>query len=221
MDNMMKSREAVILLHGLWLSRLTLLRLSRQLRRAGFETYLFDYRSRHTLARSAARLDTLVQRVRRNGVSSLHFVGHSLGGIVIRAYFDRYDPLLPGRIVTLASPHNGSIAAQVMGRTRLTRWLAGHAVAEIAAGDIEHFRMPVRQIGIIAGTRPIGLAMFFGSLKRPHDGVVNLSESMWAAASASRVHHVGHTTMLASDAVIRLVEHFLRDGDFESSQHQP
>src|SRR5687767_7128392 len=73
-------REAVVLVHGIWLARLSLVPLQQRLRRAGYETHILSYPSlRRTPAQNAARLRALLERL---AAPAVHVVGHSLGGLV-------------------------------------------------------------------------------------------------------------------------------------------
>ena len=80
--------------------------LARRLRRHGFAVHAFSYPSaRADLTANAARLARFLDAL---DAATVHLVGHSLGGILIRALFHFHPNRKPGRIVTLATPHGGS-----------------------------------------------------------------------------------------------------------------
>lgn len=204
--------EAVVLLAGLWLPWWVMLPLRRRLRRAGFAAHILRYRSvREDLHAGAARLQRFVQQL---DAEAIHFVGHSLGGMVVRTLFHDSPPRRPGRIVTLGSPLLGSRAGERMVRSWTGRLLTGMGVAELVAGESRTWKPPRRDWGVIAGDRPLGLAMWMEELEPPHDGVVTAEEASPAwAADRCLVHH-SHTGMLTAPDVARQVCQFLLTGGF-------
>ena len=106
-------REAVVLVHGIWMRGGSLLVIARRLESAGYVCHPFTYASvRRTAAENADRLQVFSARL---DADIVHFVGHSLGGIVILHLFDRHPWQRPGRVVFLGSPVNGSAVAHVGG----------------------------------------------------------------------------------------------------------
>jgi pimeloyl-ACP methyl ester carboxylesterase len=207
--------EAVVLVHGLWMSRGSLLYLARGLTRAGFRCYRFRYQSvRSGLRANAERMNAFVATVPEPVV---HFVGHSLGGVVIRALFHYFPEQRPGRIVTLAAPHQGSRVADRLLRSRMTARALGRSVAELATGTPAGWRLPDRDIGVIEGTLPVGFGQLFERLDGPHDGLLTASETRLAGARDTIALRVSHSAMLLSNAVREQTCEFLRYGRFRRS----
>lgn len=205
--------EAVVLVHGLWLSGHSFMIQARRLRRCGYAVHAVSYRSvRDGLYANAARLDGFVRGLETERV---HFVGHSLGGILIRALFHYFPAQSPGRIVTVASPHGGSCVGAVVSRVAAGRWILGKAVADLLADVVAEWALPPREIGVISGNLPIGLGRLFPALRPPHDGVLAVAETTLASATDHVVLPVSHTGMLLSVGVARQVCHFLRTGRFD------
>ena len=206
------SRPRVLLLHGLWLRGLTLLPLRARLRAAGFEAECFDYRS--VFASPHEHLARLQRRIREcPGSGPVHLVGHSMGGL-LSVECARAHPELPiGRILCLGSPLTGSsTAAGVAARGPLGRVL-GQAVHLLRAGVLplpEGF-----EVGVIAGTLPLGLGHWFGRFEGAHDGTVTVAETR----PPGLVDHVevrtSHTGLIYSREVARQAAQFLREGRFE------
>jgi pimeloyl-ACP methyl ester carboxylesterase len=212
-DASMDSRESVVLVNGLWLSDPALWLLARRLRRAGFNTFTFSYPSvRQDLRANAAQLQTFLARV--PGVT-VHLVGYSLGGLVIRALFRFHPGQRSGRIVLLGSPQTGSRSAEQLRRFRFGRRLTGRSVAELTAGLPQTWPWPAHEIGIIAGNRPFGLGRLAATLQNPNDGTVQVEETMIPGARDRRVLPVAHSAMPLSAAVAQQVIHFLRRGAFK------
>ena len=99
----------VVLLHGLGRSSMSTLLLESALTQAGFDVYSIDYPS--TEQAPETLVDIVSEKIVeccRDGPETVHFVGHSLGGLLIRAYLGRYRPANLGRVVLLGTPNKGS-----------------------------------------------------------------------------------------------------------------
>jgi len=212
----MASRESVVLVNGLWLGDPALWLLARRLRRAGFQTFRFSYPSvRQDLRANAAQLHEFLARVPG---ATVHLVGYSLGGLVIRALFHFQPSQRPGRIVLLGSPQSGNRAAQTLARSRFGRALLGRAMAELIAGTPQRWNWPARETGVIAGSRSLGLGRLVARLTEPNDGSVAVEETTVPGTHARLILPVAHFAMLLAPAVARQVAQFLRSGTFGPSR---
>src|SRR3569832_2276524 len=100
-----QTTEHVILLHGLWMRAFTLIALRRRLERAGYSVEVFDYAS--VFGDAEASLELLSSRARSAQNAKIHFVGHSLGGLIALQALQREPELARGRIVCIGSPLRG------------------------------------------------------------------------------------------------------------------
>lgn len=209
-------QETVVLVHGLWLSGWSLYVLGRRLARHGFQIYSFSYPSvSQNLLQNAECLQRFLVDLQRPVV---HLVGHSLGGIVIRALFHQHPAQPPGRIVTLGSPHGGSYPASMLVRIALGRKLTGRSIQQLLAGMPAHWQPLDRDIGIIAGDMSIGMGRLFRRLPRPNDGVVSAAEAVLPGATDTITLHVSHTAMIVSSQVAYQVSWFLKHGRFQADR---
>jgi len=205
------TNDLVILVHGLWMHGMACAMLAHRLRRAGYRVETFSYSSvRWEMADIAERLH---EYARRRSAPHLHFVGHSLGGLVILNMLNAWSDLPPGRVVLLGSPCTDCESARQLavrsgGRLVLGRALHGWSCED---GEAVAQRLPV---GVIAGTRRIGMGRLFVRLNGPNDGVVTVEETRLAGRAAHRVMPVSHSGMLVSAAVAKQVICFLREGRF-------
>lgn len=207
-----RSPPAVVLVHGLWLSGWAMALIARRLRRAGFRTYLFSYPSvRKRLQENAQRLRAYSDRIEGGTV---HFVGHSLGGVVIHAMLAQCPPTRPGRVVTLGSPHGGSQVAKTLSRWAWGRFILGASIADLLRGEPSPGSLAKRDVGLIEGDLPIGLGRLFTKLSGPNDGVVAINEAHLAGATDELVLPVSHTGMLFSRRAAMAACQFLRYGHF-------
>lgn len=205
--------EHVILLHGLWMRGFALAMLHRRLMEAGFRVHRFDYLS--VAATQQRILDRLQGRMRELApeAGKVHLVGHSLGGLIALRACLAADDLPPGRIVCLGSPLKGSAAARAFaGWGRGGEVLLGGNRALLEQG-FEHWSGS-RQVGMIAGSRPLGLGSVLGHFEGEHDGTVAVEETRLPGLTDHCVIETNHTGLLFSQDVARKVTQFLRDGRF-------
>jgi len=188
-----------------------MLPLRWQLSRCGFDVVRFSYASTEDgLERNADRLASLCREQR---TEPLHFVGHSLGGLLILAALERNRDLKVQRAVLIGSPYAGITAAVGLARSAIGEKMLGRTLND-------WMRMPRPSIpdgvelGVIAGDVPFGLGRLVARLPKPNDGVVRVDETRVPGAKDSIVLRINHTGMLVSPAVARAACAFLRNGSF-------
>lgn len=161
------TRESIVYVHGLWATPAESLLLRRRLSRA-FTVETFRYA---TVASSMTEVaDQLASFVAALAPRTLHLVGHSLGGLVIYRFLERHPGQPPGRVVFIGTPVAGSLLARDVGRWRWGAAVLGRCVAEELLVERERRWTVPRPLGIIAGTRPLGLVPLFArSLHNGHD----------------------------------------------------
>jgi len=203
----------VVLLHGLWMNRHVMSPLARKLARAGFVPHAITYRSVvRGLDDHVARVAQLVGRL---GAGRVHFVAHSMGGLVTAAYLAQARPGIADRGVLLGSPVAACGAGRDLAGRRAWRTALG-ASADVWRTHAGH-RLPAGvEAGAIAGTGRIGLGRFFVRLPEVNDGVVMVSETRIPGLADHVVLPVSHSVMLLDDRVARETVHFLRHGRFSA-----
>jgi pimeloyl-ACP methyl ester carboxylesterase len=201
--------EHVILLHGVWMRALTLVPLARRLRAAGYAVHRFDYSS---LWRGPApSADRLAARMLALGPEPVHLVGHSLGGLVALETVTHWHGLPPGRVLCLGSPLAGSGTARGLTRRGLGAVL-GRSGALLRSGL--HRLPPDREVGMIAGTRPVGVGRVFGDFDGPSDGTVQVWETRLPGLADHRLVESTHTGLVFNREVAALAIGFLATGRF-------
>lgn len=206
--------EHIIYVHGLWMNGADGLVLRRRLARdSGMKTHAFHYRSvASSMSDIAARLGEFARGLR---AERLHFVGHSLGGLVIYRTLEHVTDLPPGRVVFLGTPAVASRAALgAAERLASASKLLGRCVAEELLTEQSRCWEIDRQLGIIAGTRRVGLGHLFTTLDGDNDGTVAVSETRLPGATDFITLPVGHMGLLMSVRVTREVCRFLEEGRF-------
>ncbi len=211
-------QDTVILLHGLGRSRLSMQWLARQFTNAGYTVVNEGYPSTrlgiaeaadHLHQRLAPRLGTVPGRV--------HFVTHSLGGIVVRDLLQRHRPANLGRVVMLGPPNQGSELVDRLARNPVYRWATGPAGQELgtAPTSTPNLLGPVDfEVGVIAGRSSLN-PLFSSWLKGPNDGKVSVARAAVPGLTDLFVVPRSHTYLMRSGEVARQALHFIAHGRFE------
>jgi len=204
----------VILVHGLWMSGFELGILKRRIEsQAAFRAIPYSYPS--VKGSMAEHVRGLIDFARRQQADEVHFLGHSLGSLVILRALQTTDDLAPGRAVLLGPPCQGSRAAQGVARwIPFGRAILGAAIHEECIECAPREWSGRRDVGIIAGSMGMGLGRLFADLDTDHDGTVTVEETRLPGSKDHIVLHTSHTAMLFSPEVADQAVVFLRDGVF-------
>jgi hypothetical protein len=204
----------VILVHGLWMVGFELGALKHRLESDhAFRVAAFSYPSTSGSMSDHAR--SLIDFARAQKAGRLHFVGHSLGGLVILRALQLTDDLAPGRVVLLGTPSQGSKAARGVARwVPFGKAILGSAVNEEIIGFRPREWKGHRDVGVIAGSMGVGLGRLFAHFDTEHDGTVTVDETRLPGAKDHIVVSTSHTGMLFSGEVAEQAGHFLNEGVF-------
>ena len=212
-------RDIVVLIHGLGRSPRSLLAVRLWLWRAGYQVVIVGYPSRRVTVQTAVEnyLKPALEKLRPAPGVHVHFVTHSLGGILFRAWTVTRDPGFPlGRTVMLAPPNQGSEVLRELGRKPWVRRILGPVVPEL--GEDEN-SVPRRLgavppgTGILMGNRP--MIPFFRKLLGPEsDGIVSVAGGWVDGQADFMVTPADHTFIMWRPVVLQAVERFLKEGSF-------
>lgn len=211
--------ECVVLLHGLMRSSMSMNKMQRELDEAGFATANVDYPSRdHTIEELAdmAVPDGLAACREFDDVERIHFVTHSLGGILVRQYLSEQTIDDLGRVVMLGPPNQGSAAADEMLGVPGYDWVNGPAGRQLGKGEES---LPLRlgpanfELGVIAGNRTID-PITSAVLENPDDGRVSVEDTKLEGMTDFVVVDHSHAFMMRMRKPIELTVAFLKDGSF-------
>jgi len=214
--------ECVVLLHGLARTASSMRPMQRALEAAGFLTFNVDYPSREfpveTLADMAvpAGLEGCHQH---EDVDRIHFVTHSLGGILLRQYLSTATIRELGRVVMMGPPNQGSEAADDMAEVPGFDWVNGPAGRQLGKGEDS---VPLRlgpaefELGVIAGTRTID-PITSAVLENPDDGRVSVADTRLEGMDDFITVEHSHAFMMRMPRTIELTIEFLKTGRFSHS----
>jgi pimeloyl-ACP methyl ester carboxylesterase len=196
----------VVLVPGLWMPAAAMALIALRLSRAGYGTRAFAYQGRAPLEANIERLARFIDgRI-------AHFVGHSLGGVLVYDMLTRHPEVLAGRVVLLGAPVRGCFAGRRLGAAAVGRWMLGACRERWVTQDARWHRKEA--LGVIAGTLPVGLGRALGALPGANDGVVCVQETKVDGAAAQALVREAHSMLAVSGHVATLVERFLRTGRF-------
>jgi triacylglycerol lipase len=209
--------DYVILLHGLGRTPLSMKPIEWTLQKQNYRVINVRYPSTRVSIQEAA--DHWLGEVLRNQVTDptakIHFVAHSLGGIVLRQYLTNHEIPNLGRVVMLAPPNHGSELADRLRNNCLYRLATGPAGQQLGTGESSVPRRlgPINfELGVIAGDRSLN-PLFSSWIPGADDGKVSVSSAKMPGADFLLVHH-SHTWMAWSSRVNWTIAEFLRTGRF-------
>ena len=208
--------QAVVCVHGLWLSGFAMRYWRTHFAGAGYAARSFSYPTvRATLAQNRAALMRFVQALPNQ---TIHFAGHSLGAVTIVSMLAEAGWSIPGktlgRIVLAGPPFQGSHAGKALVDKGLGNILAGKPLQDWLAGPRPVVPSHI-DLGVIAGDSRLGLGRVLAPrLPKPHDGTVSVAETQVAGAREHLVLPVGHTGLLMSQQVVRHMIRFVDTGSF-------
>lgn len=190
--------------------------LARRFRKAGYDTLIITYPSRklsipHIAAHVAPQIVSFSTKH-----NQVHFIGHSLGGIIIRAVLATYEIENKGRIVMLGTPHRGSEIVDRLKNNFLFRAFFGPAGCSLTSDQkFDESLGPVKtELGIIAGDLHAGFMSRLWRMAQPNDGKVSVASSHAHDEADHITLHVGHTVMPFLPSVIAQARCFIQTGKF-------
>jgi len=215
------SRDMVVLLHGLGRTAKSMNYMQERLSEAGYHVFNYDYESRKN------EIDSLVDDFQKYldsccsaKKSDLHFVTHSLGGILVRALIAGERPENLGRVVMLSPPNKGSETVDLLKDYPLFEKILGPASMQLGTGPESY---PNRlgpadfELGIITGDRTIDPV---SSLIIPgvDDGKVAVENTKLEGMADFLVINVSHAYIMENPEVVDEVIHFLQNGQFSGTK---
>ena len=211
--------DCVVLLHGLARTAMSMNPMQRALIDEGFETANIDYASRDDTIEVLAEIvipEGLEACRSKGSVGHIHFVTHSLGGILLRQYLSMHPIPDLGRVVMLGPPNQGSVAVDELRNVPGFDWLNGPAGLQLGKGQDS---VPLKlgpatfELGVIAGNRTID-PITSSVLENPDDGRVSVEDTKLDGMADFIVVEHSHAFMMRMRRPIDLTIRFLNSGSF-------
>lgn len=215
--------ECVIVLHGLARTSSSMAAMAEALDDAGFSAVNIDYPSREYPIEELAPMAIgkgLALCEAAGASEKIHFVGHSLGGILVRKYLKDNEIERLGRVVMLGPPNQGSRAADELGDLPGMDWLNGPAGRQLGKGpdSVPLALGPANfELGVIAGNRTID-PITSAVLDDPDDGKVSVADTRLDGMDDFVVVEHSHAFMMRLEKPIELTIRFLKTGSFSPSE---
>ncbi len=209
--------ETVVLLHGMARSSKAMNKMATALQKDGYHVINIDYPS------TSATIEELTEQVftklkpQIKDAETVHFVTHSMGGMLLRQHLQDHELSNLGRVVMLAPPSRGSEVTDKLGKIFLYQWINGPAGNQLGTGVNSlplRLDKPVFELGIVAGDHSINpiLSML---IPGPDDGKVAIARVKPDTYTDYLQLHVTHACMMWNREVIAQTRHFLKQGTFE------
>lgn len=210
-------KSCVILLHGLARSEQSMNKIAKALADAGYFVVNVAYPSRQYPIPHLARTTLPPAIAKCDRYKQLHFVTHSMGGILLRYYWQTQPISKLRRVVMLGPPNQGSQVVDRMRRVPGFKLINGPAGLQLGtdSNSIPQQLGPAKgEVGIIAGSRSINLLLSL-YLPNPDDGKVSVANTKLAGMQDHLVVKVSHPFLMRNKKVIKQVEYFLQHGEFK------
>lgn len=215
-------QTCVILLHGMARTKNSMNKMGNHLKAEGFNVVNWEYPSRDYRIEKLAEeaIPGAIEACRKKGATRIHFVTHSMGGILVRYYLKHHEIKELGRVVMLSPPNGGSEVVDKLGNNFIFRFINGPAGNQLGTDESD---LPKKlgkvdfDLGVITGDRSINL---INSLLIPgtDDGKVSLNNAKVEGMNDFLVVHATHPFIMRNHEVMRQTIHFLKKGEFDRSE---
>jgi pimeloyl-ACP methyl ester carboxylesterase len=211
------AEECVVLLHGLWRTDSSMNRMEKSLRSAGYRVQNVEYPSTDRTIEELAEEAIPAGLQGCGDAETVHFVTHSMGGILVRQYLQVNDIDRLGRVVMLGPPNQGSEVIDLYDGWAAFEWFSGPAGLQLGTGEASvprslgpaHF-----DLGVIAGNHTIN-PILSQTLPGADDGKVSVESTRVEGMDDHLEMPVTHVFMMRNREVIAQVLHFLAQGRFD------
>jgi pimeloyl-ACP methyl ester carboxylesterase len=196
-------------------------KMAETLKEQGFIVHNIGYPSCRYNIETLAKdyLHPVLQTLPLANISKLHFVGHSLGSILVRYYANQHSLANLGRLVMIAPPNNGSELAEFLRKRFLYKWIYGPAGQQLGTGSndflakLSHYP---GEFAVIAGDQNCN-PLFRLIVPSPSDGKVSVRNTKLAGMNDFLQVHCAHAGIIQDATVMRQTAHFLQHGAFDKA----
>jgi len=211
-------KECVILLHGLGRTKYSMTKIERRLKEEGYLVVNCDYPSTKKTIEELSRIHVseAVKCCRNQSAKKIHFVTHSLGGILVRQYLQKNSIPDGGRVIMLSPPNKGSVIADRLKNNFLYKWITGPAGQQLGTGNksVPNRLNPIEvEVGVITGNRSLE-PWFSSMIPGDDDGKVSVKRAGLKEMNDFLVVESSHTFIMQNSEVIDQIVIYLKNGRF-------
>ncbi len=210
--------EYVVLLHGIRRSAEIMGKLEAHLTKLGYDVFNETYPSTdHEIEVLAEHVYEQIQKACPDTSKKIHFVTHSMGGIVARIMIDRFDFDNLGRVVMIAPPNKGSEVVDFLQRYTIFHKMFGPAGKQLGTCErsiVHQLRDADFELGIIAGDKTLDPWFSWFILPGVGDGKVTIESTKMAGMKDHIILPSSHPRLPQKEETLQQVEYFLTHGHF-------
>lgn len=209
--------SCVVLLHGLARTNSSMKKLASELQKENYQTINVSYPSRKFTIEELAESVVSSALEQCTAGKEIHFVTHSMGGILVRQYLSNHTIPNLGRVVMLGPPNKGSEVVDKLRNIPGFHFINGDAGMQLGTGElnIPNKLGPAEfDLGIIAGTESINLILST-LIPDTDDGKVSVERTKLEGMNDHIEMETSHPFMMKNNKVIAQVLYYLKNGKFE------
>jgi hypothetical protein len=208
----------VILLHGLGRTKHSMAKIENRLKALGYMTVNHGYPSTEQDIEALANtyVPEAVSCCEKQSAKKIHFITHSLGGILVRQYLQENSVPEGGRLVMLSPPNKGSEIADELKDAFFYKWVTGPAGQELGTDDksVPNRLQPIDvEVGVITGNRSFD-PWFSPIIPGDDDGKVSVGRARLEGMNDFLVVESAHAFIMQNTEVIDQIVFFLQEGKF-------
>ncbi|MBD3667861.1 MAG: lipase [Kangiella sp.] len=212
-------KQLVILIHGMGRTRFSMRSLEKYFKDEGYQVINESYDSRSKTIETIAveHIGQLLSSIDSDEYEAIHFVTHSLGGIMLRYYLSHHSINKLGRIVMIAPPNQGSEVAELYKDKLWYKLATGKPGQQLYINNnplLEQLKPVPADVGIMIGTKSSD-PWFNHAFAGPHDGKVSVESARLPEMKDFITVDHGHTFIMNNKKVQQQIAHFLQHGIFD------